>query len=232
MPRTRTTFAVTVAAVSGLIAASASANSVMPDSHAINFSHLPSLQSSSQVDLGWVVADITAPVSTFQFKNVNGAYGVGIGGGAVHGEISGNESIRFDFSAPVLVTSLSVAHLFAAGNFGDVLHETATVLTDLGAFHLQVTSPTTATWSGPGVASNLSIGTEDGGGLWEVAGSSIFPGAITHLELVSGNPGAAKYSDYGFHSMDLRAVPIVPAPATAALGALGLGGLAARRRRA
>ncbi|TVQ62219.1 MAG: hypothetical protein EA378_07130 [Phycisphaerales bacterium] len=232
MSQTRTTFAVAIAAVSGLIATGAAANSVIPDSHAINFSHLPSLQSSAQVDLGWVNADITAPISTFQFKNVNGTYGVGIGGGAVHGEISGNESIRFDFSAPVLVTSLSLAHLYAEGNFGDVLHESATVLTDLGAFHLQVTSPTTAAWSGPGVATNLSIGTEQGGGLWEVAGFSIFPGAVNYLELVSGNPGPAYLSDYGFHSMDLRAVPIVPAPATAALGALGLGGLAARRRRA
>ncbi len=179
-----------------------------------------------QLDVDGVTVTVTTDHGNTKRKTVNGVTGVGVSGGAVNGEIDKREALNFEFHSPLVVDEITVAFLYDDGQFGDQPAEVADFVTDLGTYTLQVTGPTTATWTGGGLVENMSIATEAGGGAWTIAGD-LFGGEISSLSLVSGNPGKkAKYADFSFVSLNA-----VPAPGSAAL--MGLGGLAiARRRRA
>jgi hypothetical protein len=184
-------------------------------------------QQQVSLDKGMDV-DVGASHRNFRAKTVNGVTGVGIRGGAVSGEIDGTESITFTFDTAVNVTELQISFLYDNGQFGDSPAEAALIATNVGENVLQVTGPTSASWTGAGTVTNASVATEAGGGHWILAGNDIFGGAITSLTLSSGNPGhAGRFGDYAFVS--LNAVP-VPAPAGVGLAA-GLGLVATRRRR-
>ncbi|MEQ8770136.1 MAG: hypothetical protein RIB60_06465 [Phycisphaerales bacterium] len=182
--------------------------------------------SYQELAIDGVTVTVTTDDGVTKRKTVNGVTGVGVSGGTVNGEIDTREALNFDFASPLAVDEITIAFLYDNGQFGDHPAEVADFVTDLGTYTLQVTGPTTATWSGGGMVENMSIATEAGGGAWTLSGD-LFGGAISKLSLVSGNPGSqATYADFSFVSLNA-----VPTPGAAAL--LGLGGLAlARRRRA
>src|SRR5690606_2907667 len=147
--------------------------------------------------------EATAQGGTFQFKSQGGYDAVGISGGSSPGEIEGDQSITFTFDTPTVITSLSVAFLYPMNDYwGDNWNEVALFTTDLGAFTLEALSDTTSSWSGSGMAQNVSPAFKKEGAVWTITGDDIFGGAITSLVLSSGNPGDdGGYGDFSFHSM-------------------------------
>ncbi len=166
---------------------------------------------------------------TFAPKTVAGHTAVGLSGGAVNGEIDGDQEFVFTFSQPVYITSLSISFLYTAGNHGDLWDEVAQFSTNLGTFDLTATGATSGTWTGMGELLNDSPAIEGHGGKWTIAGDDIFGGPITSLTLLSGNVGEApKYGDFAFDSITYRAVP---APGAMALLLIAAGVSASRRRK-
>lgn len=185
---------------------------------------LPNGQMSVNLFVDGVNIQVDADPRAFKSKTVAGTPGVGIGGGSVDGEIDNSEYILFTFSTPVVITSLQVVHLYAAGNYGDTVSESALIIAD-GVDHvLQVVNGTTASWTGLGGVSNHSPGLQNNGGHWEISGSDIFGGAITTLKLRSNEVGNSPMADYGFYSL-----AFVPTPGAMALA--GVSGLCLLRRR-
>lgn len=193
------------------------------------FTHvgLPGGSSAASFDVGSVHIDSVSYSGTFKAKTVGGVTGVGVSGGSVDGEIDNDEYILFSFSSPVYVTSLSLAHLYTAGHYGDLVNEIARVETNLGSFDLEAASAYAGLWSGLGTVINDSAAIEGHGGAWTVFGDDIFGGPITWLRLQSGNPGGSPKGDYGFVAMS---VALVPGPAAFPL-LLTLALIGGRRRR-
>ncbi len=221
--------------VTGLCAAAGCAGLAFltAEAHAgvISFSDLPTGTNNVSIGglaSGSVTADVVSFDGNFRPKTVAGVTAVGVQGGSVNGEIDGSQYIEFSFSAPVFVNSISIAHLYTAGNFGDVWNETALFSTDIGDFTLEATGATSGAWTGGGLLVNDSPAVEKSGGAWSVLGGDIFGGAITSIRLSSGNAGnQSKYGDFGFVGMEVSAIP---GPGALALfaGAMLAG---ARRRR-
>lgn len=214
------------AIVVALLAAAGSARASI-----INHTDLTAGATHIDLSLAGIDVDVDAAPRPFKPKTVNGDTAVGIAGGAVDAEIDGTESILFTFSAPVMVSKLSVAHLFTTGNFGDIVDESALITTDAGAFLLTADTATTGLWTGSGTVTNVSPGTNSGSGWWmtqTVQGASIFGAPTTFIRLESGQPSSqAKYADFGF--VNLCFTPSIPAPAT--LPAFAFAATLARRRR-
>ncbi|TVQ81549.1 MAG: hypothetical protein EA380_01490 [Phycisphaeraceae bacterium] len=185
---------------------------------------LPNGQMSVNLVIDGVNIQVDADPRAFKSKTVAGTTGVGIAGGSVDGEIDNSEYILFTFSTPVVITSLQVVHLYAAGNYGDTVSESARITADGVDYVLQVVDGTTATWTGLGSVSNHSPGLQNNGGHWEVFGSDIFGSAITTLKLRSNEVGGSPMADYGFYSL-----AFVPTPGAMALA--GVSGLCLLRRR-
>ncbi|CAN5758716.1 hypothetical protein BH11PLA1_BH11PLA1_21460 [soil metagenome] len=175
-----------------------------------------------------VTITVDASPRNFARKTVNGLTGIGIADGNVTGEIDSSEYLRFTFSSAVKITGLSIAFLYADGNFGDVGNESAFIFANNAKYTLGVSTATSGTWTGGGTISNDSIANNSGGGGWVIAGNDIFSlgQTVTQIDLKAGNIGPnATYGDYAFRSVSW----VVPAPGTGALAGLGL--LAAARRR-
>lgn len=171
--------------------------------------------------------NITAIGGTLKNKTVWGITGTGISGGAVPGEIDGEQCLMFTFDQPVYITSLSIVHLFMAGNYNDQWNEVARFITDAGTFELEAAGATAANWNGSGLVANDSPAIEGYSGAWTIAGGDIFNGPITSLMLVSGNPGPlARYADFGFLQLSFA-----PLPSPGAVALLVLAALTASRRR-
>lgn len=163
----------------------------------------------------------------FKEKSAGGFTGTGVYDGASNIEIENQEYLLITFDAPVLITKLSVAHLFKAHTYDDLWDESAKFETDAGTFLLIASGVTTADWNGLGTVFNDSPSLHGQGGAWTVAGDDIFGGAITSLKIMSGNPGPlTKYGDFTFRQLEFS---VLPAPG--ALMALSLFGLIPSRRR-
>jgi len=201
---------------------------VMASASVIDHNMLGQNQSSASLELGDLNVSVQSVGGDFLQKTVAGYAATGISGGSVNGEIDGSQAISFAFDRPTMITSLTVAFLYTAGNHGDLWNEVALFTTDLGSFTLEAAGATNANWNGFGLASNDSPGVEGGGGMWTISGSDIFGGPITSLMLSSGNPGShAKYGDFSFRSMSYA---VIPAPGMAGLLIAGLVFGTSRRR--
>jgi hypothetical protein len=199
--------------------------------HAGLLNHVTLTEGASEINLAIddININVTALEGTLMNKTVFGVTGTGVSGGAVPGEIDGAQCLIFTFSQPVHITSMSIVHLFTAGNYNDQWNEVARFITDEGAFELEAADATNANWSGFGSVVNDSPAIEGSSGAWTVNGNDIFGGPITSLMLISGNPGPlARYSDFGFFQLSF-----LPMPSPGALALLGLAALAAggRKRR-
>ncbi|QOJ17206.1 MAG: hypothetical protein HRU76_06285 [Phycisphaeraceae bacterium] len=188
-------------------------------------------QTSASFTLSGVNVTVESFNGAFKGKTVGGFSGVGVGGGSVAGEIDNLEFIRFSFSQPVNVISLSLGALYTAGNYGDTVHESALITTDLGSHLLIASGATSGSWNGFGTLQNDSPATQGQGGAWTISGSSIFAGPITTLTLASGNPGPSNAGDFTFRSIAVEQASI-PAPGAGLLfAAAGVMVLGRRRRR-
>lgn len=196
----------------------------------ISHGDLPSGQSTAQFSFvdGAINTQVDTLGGNFAPKTVQGVSGMGISGGPVHGEIAGDQEMIFTFDQPVLITSIEIAHLYTAGNFGDIWNEVALFRTDIGDFFLEASSPSTGDWSGFGDLTNVSYAQEGFGGAWRVAGEDIFGGPITSLTLMSGNAGNHhKYGDFSF--VNLQAAQL-PAPGALVVMAFAIAAGRIRRR--
>lgn len=195
-------------------------------SHAgvIMHTDLPNGQMSVNLVVDGVGVNVVADPRAFQSKTVAGVSGTGIGGGSVSGEIDNSEYILFTFDTPQVITYLEIAHLYAAGNYGDTVNESAMFVADGVEYTLGVTGALTASWSGLGSVANLSPGIQNHGGQWAVSGADLFGGPITTLKLISNQAGPSPKADFSF-----RKVEFVPTPGSLALA--GLSGVCLLRRR-
>ena len=225
--QSRQIFGCTAGACAALFCASSSLAGL------ISYSDLPNGQNNVSIAGlvgGSVDVNVVSFDNNFQRKTVAGVSAVGVAGGSVSGEIDGAQYIEFNFSAPVNVTSLSVAHLYTKGNHGDNWNEQALFSTDVGDFYLEASGATSGLWSGYGLLSNDSPAVEGGGGAWTLAGENIFGSAISTLRLSAGNAGPnSRFGDFGFVGMQAAAIPV-----PGAIGVLGMAALAgvSRRRKA
>lgn len=197
--------------------------------HAGLLNNLTLTEGASEMNLAIdnIDINITAMGGTLKNKTVWGVTGTGIANGAVPGEIDGQECLMFTFSQPVYITSLSIVHLFTAGNYNDQWNETAKFVTDAGTFKLEAAGAANANWNGLGSVTNDSPAIEGFSGAWTITGEDIFDGPITSLKLRSGNPGSlARYGDCGFAQLTF-----IPLPAPGALSLLAAAAIVAGRRR-
>jgi hypothetical protein len=184
---------------------------------------------------------ILAGNGTFETKPNGGSFGVGISGpnSAVSGEIDGGttgapESIDFLSGTQQLLSSFSVAFLYAKGAYGDEENETASIVINGTAYTLAVTGANTATFGlGGTTITNNSPGIEGSGGQWTVSFTNPFP--FTTISFAPGpNSGPnAPLGDYAFNRLETAAVPgpIVGAGLPGLVMALGGLVMLARRRR-
>jgi hypothetical protein len=194
-------------------------------------SQLPTNTNNAVFMIDGITVTASSAPRNFARKTINGFTGVGVAGGNVNAEIDSNESITFTFSSAVNINSLSIAFLYADGNFNDVGNESAHIFGDANKQVLAVTSINTGTWSGSGTLTNDSASSNAGGGAWTVSGTDIFGGAVTQVTLRPGNQGPnATFGDYSFRSISFTAVPAPGAGALAGMGLLSIGRRARRTK--
>lgn len=192
----------------------------------IFYSDLPEGNNATTIVSNGVTVNVTAFGGNFKYQIGSETAAAGVSGGVVDGEIDNTEYILFTFSQPVFINLLSVAYLYTAGNFSDLVDEHARFTTSIGNFDLVADTATTATWNGSGTVTNNSPAVEGGGATWTIAGADIFGGPITSLILESGNPGPnLGNADYGFRRLNFE----IPGPGT--LAGLGVLLFMPRRRR-
>ena len=138
---------------------------------------------------------VTSTNGDFSTKSIAGVTGLGVGGGAVGAEIDayaigGKEAITVTFPTAVQLDYLSVAFLYPNGEFGDSVNESAFIVFDGNQYILTATGSTTATWTGSGTVSNLSLAQDgtpgpEGAGLWKI--TNPYAGLVTKIEFFADN---------------------------------------------
>jgi hypothetical protein len=201
------------------------------------------LAGTHQVEVGsttvsaWTDTAATAP-GTFGLKTQSGVTGVGVQGGGSSGEIdyvggkAVSESLKVEFDSPRLVTSLSVGLLFNGPEYGDGSEVVHVIVGDVIG-RLTAVAEDLALWEIGGLSHLLGscspLATLLGGsGCFKVMNP--FNGrAVSGFSLAAGRSGAANESDFAL--VELSSAPAIPEPASIALTAAALAGLAASRRR-
>ena len=197
--------------------------------HAGLLNNVTLTEGASELNLAIDGVDINVKAmgGTLMNKTVWGMTGTGVSGGAVPGELDGQQCLVFTFSQPVYITSMSIVHLFTAGNYNDQWNEVARFVTDVGTFELEAAGAATANWNGFGSVANNSPAIEGFSGAWTISGGNIFDGPISSLTLISGNPGPlARYGDFGFLELSF-----IQLPTPGALSLLAIAAFTPRRRR-
>lgn len=186
---------------------------------------------------------VTSLNGNVSWKTLNAWTGIGVGGGGVDAEIDGTEAIELEFDSSSVISSFELVFLYEPPTYGDVEYgsdsdESAYIEAfyggaSIGVIMVNVTNFTTATVSGGGTISNLSVGDSSGGGAWLVSnpfGSQL----VDMLKFYSADPWPVgtpfddqdSYSDFAVGATTYR----VPEPATVLLLGLGLCGAARLRR--
>lgn len=193
---------------------------------------------AGQTSVSLADATVTANGGVFGWKTEFGYTGVGVSNGYVGSEIDiSGESIDFEFTAPVVLSTLDLTFLFAAPNHEDRVNEVARVVVTAGGANydatLSVTGTSTAVWSfAGGTVSNLSIATEAGAGAWSVANpfGQLGISKMSLLPVDASGDASYRNADYAFGRLEGT---VVPEPGTMILVGAGLAGLAvAGRKRA
>ena len=155
-------------------------------------------------------------------KTVGGIKGLGVVGGTVGNEIDvAGESVTFTFSAPTLLSSLTLGAMFQPGQFGDTVFEKAKITVNGGtSYFLKVTGNTTASWSGSGTVNNVAPATQPNGGAFVI--NNPFNSLVSTLTFTAVKRGDGTYRDSDYTVVSLAGQSRdVPEP-SAALASLGL----------
>ncbi len=146
----------------------------------------PALQTSCTVS----GATLTANGGTgFVFKSLNGASGLGVGGGTSGNEIDIGQSILLTFPAPQSVAAIQVLFLFNGAEFNDKA-EVAQVTTDQGTYTLAVRNSAddaAADWSGPGTVSKCGATISTSTGCFLITNPFPSPVASLRFAPLAGN---------------------------------------------
>lgn len=148
----------------------------------------------STVDLGALT--VATNVRSFEQKTVNGVTAVGIGGGAVSGEIDGTETLTFTGATMAnRLNGFTLAFLYRDGNMGDISNEVS-LLDVNGAVLTTLALDASSTLGGTnGTVTTLSSADTSGGGKFRVSGLSL---PFTSLVFRSGNSGDSTHGDFSF----------------------------------
>lgn len=215
--------------LTSVVAGGAHASIVYADFNGLNG------QNTAQIDNFTVTS---SPGGSFAQKDDGSTFGVGISGGAsvVPGEIDGQEYLKFaSNSGTRLLSAFSVSFLYAQPAYFDTVNESASIIINGVSYFLSVVDTLNASFSfGPGATvSNLSPGSENNGGAWQVVFAN--PLSFDTIQFSPGPNGGATspQADYAFGSLTTAAVPgpIVGAGLPGLMMALGGLVMLARHRR-
>ena len=138
---------------------------------------------------------------SFVGKELNGATGFGVSGGASGAEIDIGETLTVDAGEARNVLEIQFLFLFNGPEYGDKA-EKARVYADGTAYTLSVgrgADDAPATWSGPGTVSKCGATTASGTGCFTV--TNPFPAAVSALDFTAIS-GGTPYSGTGTNNSD------------------------------
>ena len=146
-------------------------------------------------------ADISTTVGTLQKKDLNGASGFGVSGGASGAEIDIGQTLRVEFDQSRSIVAIKILFLFNGPEHSDRA-EKARVIADGAEYTLAILNNednASATWSGPGTVTKCGAATLTGTGCFII--TNPFPGDVDRLDFTAVT-GSTPFSGAGTNDSD------------------------------
>ena len=189
-----------VLAAASVLAVAAS-NNAGADAITIDPAQLTTNNCFNQAACALEGVDITTSGGVLQKKDLNGASGFGVSGGASGPEIDIGQKLRVDFSESRHIVAIKVLFLFNGPEHSDRA-EKARVIADGTDYTLAIlddVDDASATWSGPGTVSKCGAATLAGTGCFII--TNPFAGDVDRLDFTAVT-GSTPYAGTGTNDSD------------------------------